>query len=237
MKKLAYIIILAISLTGCKSCKKEQPQPTVYTQGGVNQNVKDYGVFKTGTYWVYQDSTSLELDSVWVYYYKETVDTADKHTANPKICPVYLYGTFSSRFRTNALFQYNTAFQYAYTPLDQVLQSVIDSANGYVGMGIFIRSTKGVLLLNQDMAFYTTSDLLNLNSIQDNYMLKNGTIKNSVLKYHHTQDWTSYYKDMSTYTLHSHETYQYLAPNIGLVKKIVIDSTQVWNLIRYNIIQ
>jgi len=162
MKKLAYLLFISICLTGCQKCKKKQPEPVVYTNGSFNQSVKNYGVFKPGTYWVYQDSISGILDSVWVYQYAETTDTIENPTNTFNVCPVYLYRTFSSKFRTNNYFEYNTAFEYAITPLDQVLQSVIDSASGYLGMGIFLRTIKGSFILNQDMALYTTFDLANL---------------------------------------------------------------------------
>ena len=74
---MKYFILLIATTTFCfSSCRKDkQPEPKTYGQGSALQSVKDYAIFKKGTYWVYQDSTSLELDSVWVYKYEETVDS------------------------------------------------------------------------------------------------------------------------------------------------------------------
>ena len=228
-----FILLIAIATFCFTSCRKDkQPEPKSYGQGSALQSVKDYAIFKKGTYWVYQDSTSLELDSVWVYKYEETVDSFPVTANSIVVCPVFLYSTFSSKFRTNIKYEYNTAFMFAKTPTSPVYLSIIDSANGYVGAGIYLQ---GPLDVHRDYAFYLSDDMINLNAIQNNYILRNGIIKNSVLKYHHTKDWTSYVTVV--YTPTSHQTIQYIAPNIGLVRKEVIDSNQVWNLIRYNIVQ
>ena len=229
-----FILLISIITFCFTSCRKDkQPEPKTYGQATALQSVKDYAIFKKGTYWVYQDSTSLELDSVWVYKYEETVDSFPVTANSIVVCPVFLYSTFSSKFRTNIKYEYNTAY-YVNNNISPVYLSVIDSANGYVGAAIFIGAP---FILGKDLGFYLSDDMINLNAIQNNYILRNGFIKNGVLKYHHTKDWTSYYMDPLTYFLHSHQTYQYIAPNIGLVRKEVIDSNQVWNLIRYNIVQ
>lgn len=59
MKKLH---ILSILLVIC-ACNKEERVPYV----PIPQEVRDYGWFETGTYWIYEDSATKALDSVFVY--------------------------------------------------------------------------------------------------------------------------------------------------------------------------
>ena len=68
MKYLLHcLLILFISAMGLASSCKPEPKPKdpitiTYTLG----EVKDYMVFKTGTYWVYQNDVTGEIDSQWV---------------------------------------------------------------------------------------------------------------------------------------------------------------------------
>lgn len=69
-KKLTHIplLIMGLLLTLASNCKKpKEPTPkapvTIYNYLG---DVKDYCVFKQGTYWVYQNDLTGDLDSHWV---------------------------------------------------------------------------------------------------------------------------------------------------------------------------
>ena len=54
-------LLLALLATAC-----HKPEPDEPTAVPLPAELKSYTLFQPGTYWVYQDSASLQLDSVWV---------------------------------------------------------------------------------------------------------------------------------------------------------------------------
>ncbi len=228
MRKIVYILFISICLTGCQKCKEKQPEPVVYTNVEPSQPVKEYCIFKPGTYWVYQDSTSGILDSVWVYQYTETTDTFEKPTNTFNICPVYLYRTFSSKYRSNNYIEFNTTFQIA-SNSNMVLESVIDST-GYIGQYVKLHSP----FINNKVMSYITQDNCTFLQQIPTIQLSSITYSN-VIKYKHSRDFSSYY--FINYQHFENKTNTYFAPNIGMIRKELPDSNKVWNLIRYNIVQ
>jgi hypothetical protein len=64
-KALLLALVPLLMATTCN--KKEKQYPTYY----MDQEFKDYTLFKVGSYWVYQDSATKQIDSV--YLYKQTI--------------------------------------------------------------------------------------------------------------------------------------------------------------------
>ena len=230
MKKLAYIIIIiATCFTVLISCKKDKPiQPPVYSNYTPSQPVKDYAIFKPGTYWVYQDSTTHLLDSVWVYYYKETTDTFKKAENQYSVSPVYLYRTFSSKYRSNNLVEFNTTFEVV-NGSNMVLESVIDST-GFVGQYVKLFSP---FIENKQMSYITQDNCTFLKAYP--LITFNGSVYNNTIKYNHSRDFSNYY--FINYQHFENKTNTYFASQIGMIRKEIPDSNKVWNLIRYHIVQ
>lgn len=67
MRKLVILFGLflpfAFTLT---SCKKEEQKPK-YPYKPIPQELRDYAWFDVGTYWIYEDSATKQLDSIYVY--------------------------------------------------------------------------------------------------------------------------------------------------------------------------
>lgn len=229
MKQFLYILIISISLTGCQQCKKDTITPKQYLNYVPTASIKPYAIFKTGTYWVYQDSATYKLDSVWVYHYSETVDTVYYKDNTYYVCPVLLYQTFSSKYRSNNYVQFNTGGEFLYK-LNTVIEGVVDST-GFVGDWI---KCFNPFTIGSDRGFYTSFDI----SVILNYYPTYNVLQqpySSVYKYSHTKDCSSYYFISSQ--SYSNKTNTYYAPNIGLIRKEIPDSNKVWNLIRYHINQ
>ena len=231
MKKLLYLLMIISCLIGFVQCKRDiAPTPITYTTYTPNQTIKDYCIFKTGTYWVYKDSASGKLDSVWVYQYSQTTDTLKKTQTETYYCPVYLYRTFSSKYRSNNYVEFNTAFE-VQNNLNLVLESVIDST-GFIGQYVKVFSP---FIINRAQSFYTSSDVCTLQQNINNLTGINSNFFSNVYKYSHTKDCSNYY--FINYQHFENKTNTYFAPHIGMVRKEVPDSNIVWNLIRYNIVQ
>ncbi|MES2565803.1 MAG: hypothetical protein V4565_02985 [Bacteroidota bacterium] len=98
MKKLAYMLFIGICLTAFTKCKRSPEPVDQGFKSPVNQDLYDYAYFKPGTYWVYEDSISGILDSIYITFAnKGTYTNGDAEVAKG------LYrGTFSW-FTCNAL--------------------------------------------------------------------------------------------------------------------------------------
>ena len=102
MKNVVYILFISICLTGCQKCKKKQPEPETGFSSSVNTDLYAYAYFKPGTYWVYQDSISGILDSVYITYANNgTYTNGDAEVANG-----YYRGTFNW-FKCDAISSYD----------------------------------------------------------------------------------------------------------------------------------
>ncbi len=222
------ILVIVMCFTQCK--KDVATTPAVYTNYTPNQTIKDYCIFKTGTYWVYQDSTSGKLDSVWVYQYSQTTDTFKKTQTDIYYCPVYLYRTFSSKYRSNNYVQFNTAFE-VQNGRNIILEGVIDSTGS---IGDYVKAFSP-FTLNLQQGFYTSGDVATLLQSINILIGINGNTFSNVYKYSHTKDCSNYY--FINYQHFENKTNTYFAPHIGIVRKEVPDSNIVWNLIRYHIVQ
>lgn len=60
----AAIFLIVVSMGDTCTCRKnkKEPCPIIYME----QDLKDYCVFKPGTWWVYEEETSKERDSVYI---------------------------------------------------------------------------------------------------------------------------------------------------------------------------
>ena len=75
MKNLIFIITIISIVFIASDCKKEE-KPTVY----MPQEFKDYVDFPVGSYWIYEDSISGAIDSVYIYNIKnEIVNSSHCH--------------------------------------------------------------------------------------------------------------------------------------------------------------
>lgn len=64
MKKAKSVIIILSALCLFVTCvKKEKEYPTYY----LGQEYRDYVVYKVGSYWIYEDSASKIIDSVYLF--------------------------------------------------------------------------------------------------------------------------------------------------------------------------
>ncbi|HLG02285.1 MAG TPA: hypothetical protein VI731_01740 [Bacteroidia bacterium] len=65
------MFLVAIALAGCRKDPPPPPQPPGPSEAQLVEEFKAYTFFKEGSYWVYEDSASGVLDSIFVYYTEE----------------------------------------------------------------------------------------------------------------------------------------------------------------------
>jgi len=221
MKKLVYLLFVCICLTGCQKCKKKQPEPDSGFSSPVNTDLYAYAYFKPGTYWVYQDSISGILDSVYITYANSGTYT----NGDAEVAQGYYRGTFSW-FKCDAISSYD---HYKYQNwMDQSYE-----VNGGVprvfrekyimpGSGTNYGQTIHLGVAEIGKEFYVYPDKVVYEKNYPSYKL-----------FGFTQKWVNKHSIID----YEQDTYYYITKNIGIVRREQLDSNRTWNLIRYNIVQ
>lgn len=225
-RRFSILFISAISLLGISaSCHHDKP---VQQQSYCEQNpslcepitaAKDYFLFNMGSWWVYEEATTHDRDSVYV-----TISDDDSTSPNFD-CRVY-----SAR----------EDYFYHYFP-------VISSGSGCTDNGvssnkcIYIKRTKtrpGDFVGEFTCFFiqyykdaytsvgniYYTNNRITVKDVLDTFELGTLTFGRTIKVF---EDHTS--------TEHNSPTNHYFSKNVGLVRKEILDSNEVWNLVDYYI--
>ncbi len=203
---------------GCLNDKNDGPTPTTSTYD--LDAVKAYSYFKIGTYWVYRDTTIGVEDCVYVTSDVCRVDTVIK---NGQTQYLDYYNVEMSRTYNTHKYMYwmaeTWAIQYGETPVWK------DRWGG----GVFASETFLLVhpfALYQSYRPYTSYGIVSMHQWYDSLNISNHNYRN-VVKFNDTEDNT---EDKS-------ETNFYIAKNIGVIRKEILDSAKVWDLVRYKIVQ
>jgi len=210
-KVLLVMISLVISASGC-----HKSVPAYYP---VNATVKADFNYKDGTYWVYQDALSGEVDSFVVW---DNLDATDQNQSL----------NYSFEDVTIAMHQYGT---YGVATVDiDLIETAIDFYIPYYNY-----QPLSVYPFQSGAISYTSSDRGYVISILPSYSL-NGRVFDSVEEISHIGP---AYTQPGTSALTWNDTF-YFSPNTGIIKMILNhpqDTTynqhRVWELLRYNIIK
>lgn len=223
MLKFSHLIFFLFVICVCSCCSdKEGDGDPNNGYWPISQDVKDYTLFKPGTYWIYQDSASGAIDSVYVYDLKQGIDTMyDTHGK------LFGYFDYFDEYWFHGIDGYtnhiwvNTFWtkQYGTTPVWKERFKP----------GDFVGQTFLTILpfdVNRQYAAYTDVGVITISGIYTSININGITYGNSVIV-HNTEN-IAENRSPSNY---------YITKNIGLTRREIIDSLWVWNLIRYNIIQ
>ncbi|KAB2915118.1 MAG: hypothetical protein F9K23_11530 [Bacteroidetes bacterium] len=216
MKKLYILSILLLLLaTSQYSCKPDDngPVPEPYFVP-TPQKIKDYTFFKMGSWWVYHDSVNNLYDTVVVTEINQGIDTFRK---DGKVEFYYDWFTINT---SSSYFGYN--FNYYYS--------------GSWGSLCWRTKTKPGNYVGQTICFFDAS----LNSkrypyTQDGIVTFLDTASTMLID---SKQFLSVYRfeDSENITEGKKKTNFYFAKNVGIIKK-VIDNSTVWKLVDYNISQ
>jgi hypothetical protein len=170
-------------------------------------------IFKDSTYWIYQDSASMQIDSVWVYKSEYSVINQDVENSVSKgkcfeYFLLYLTSTLNNKYEIN-LHCVNSKLG---TPYEKEVFEILHYKNNIILEDF---SMKG----NKYVSFDTSAHkVLNFDSIQVN------NIKYRDILLHINFEGAYIYSE------------SYYTPNVGLIKYRLRNGS-VWNLIRKNIKQ
>ncbi|MDF2449010.1 MAG: hypothetical protein K0R26_1514 [Bacteroidota bacterium] len=225
MKTLGYILLVNAFMVGCTSCHRS-PEPINYGYNQpVNLDLYAYAYFKPGTYWVYQDSISGILDSVYITFANKGIYTnGDKEVAKG------LYrGTFSW-FTCEAIssydhYKYKNWMDQSYevnNNIPRVFREryIMPGSGSKNGINIYFA------IIDVGMTLFISLDRLEYKEYFNSFTIK-------AQSFSATQRWLNYDSDCDN----DQNTNYYISKNIGIIRREQLDSNRTWNLIRYNIIQ
>lgn len=215
--KLSLLLLICVVALATEGCKKKEVQDP-YQNHMLAQETFDYGYFKVGTYWIYQDSITGAEDCVYVFYNHTQIDTIPED--NYYKYDAGLYNWFE-------LDAHSTYYDQDYNYWSNSSWST--EINGY--MNFVSRRTKGqfetVLWTNKfelgkTVYPYTQYGVVTCTSFYNSYK----SFQNVVV-----------FNDTKNSTENDSPTNFFLAKNAGIVRKEILDSNRVWSLVMYKCIQ
>lgn len=223
MKKLIYISLLffIITVSVFSSCKEKK----TYCEENPGEcrsvlTAKQFFLFKIGSWWVYEEETSLERDSVYVTEYTNSSGyDFDMRTYSTLEDYVYHYSPFFAGGNQSCSESAPVQGKCLYINRSK------GKSGDYVGQGycFFVNYRKG------DDAFITGNIYFENNKIIVSNVLSTYNI--GTLNFGETV----IIHELSTRIEGIQPTNHYFAKNVGLIRKELLDSNQVWNLVSYHI--
>lgn len=215
MKRLYILSILLLLLaTSQYSCKPEppvQPKEPVFTP--LPQEVKDYCVFKYGSYWIYQDSVSGALDTVTVQSY--SIDTVNYPKIDGQLVgvnetfSVSSYHSFDGYMETIRPFAVPPPPPYPYNNT----------------FNIYLTRQKGSQVKSCYVMIYPFQDNQQIISTEDTLTL---LLKSNII---------IVYSNKSHNGFNNSEVINFYERNKGIIRREIKKVNQVWKLIDFHVNQ
>ncbi|MES2556446.1 MAG: hypothetical protein V4604_09870 [Bacteroidota bacterium] len=212
------LVVLLISV----SCKDKAPKP-----GGpctTCQSVsaaKDFFYFKMGSWWVYEEETSHERDSMYVIEANDDVNGYDFDIRIKSALTDYEYHYWPIYFS-------GISGCSEVTPISKKCLFVKESKGNpgdFIGESncFFIRHRKGEFVSAFNVNF--PDNKVYIDDILDTFQLNSFSFP-STIKTH----------ELAKIQDNNQPTNYYYAKGVGIVRKEFLDSNQVWNLVDYYIV-
>lgn len=205
-------------ISGCKPDKEVEPKLKEYL---IPQEIKDYALFKPNTYWIYKEQTSGIEDSVFVISEWQGKDTLTENGLNG-IYEWFEVKTISSLDGYTYVYWVHMSYSDNNPKIIIVWREKYKNGD-YVGQTILMTNTFVPGLVATP--YTQDGDIYFIESIEQ--LQIEGYMFSDVKKLNDTENITE----------SKNETNFYIAKNYGIIKKELVDSVQVWNLVRFNIVQ
>lgn len=202
-----------------KKKKEEEIQP--YPDLRMPHEIMDFGYYKSGTYWIYQDSLSSSYDSVWVFNDHYQVDTLTKD--NTYGLEAGSYDSFTIKTKSS---HFNCEYYYWSNSSWATSDGTFHLRRQKLAPGI----------LAETIAFIYPNQIGRKLGIYNNTVSVEGSISSisffgnifyNVTKINQTSDQSE----------GNTGTRFYFTKNIGIVKKEIPLRNENWKLIRFHIVQ
>ncbi len=211
--QIPFLLLLVICVF---SCKKDPTYPD--EKLSVPQVLLDYGYFQKGTYWIYQDSTSLDIDSVYVTSSQQGTDITTPDPSRPYHGYFGFYDVYSQSSFDGFHYHYRVSTEESFGGHSEMWEYKLNNA----GSG-----TQTQLMTDYFVAGQTDPEAaypVTYESSYDSLKTLNTYFKNVVL-----------FRDSKNATQNNSVTNTYIAKKVGIIRKEYLNFHEVWNLIRYHI--
>ncbi len=222
-KQIRRMLLFAFVLLLVTSCKKDPPTSYCSENPGACvdvRDVKDYFYFKIGSYWVYEEETSGERDSVYV------IETASDPTSVLFGTTKYsTYDGYDYRYWTKGVsssVKNNVARKSEKTT--RVVSAKFKSGDYVAEATCFLFYPVTGLWTYSYGGTGIVENVLIVDTVYNNLSIEDMTFNDVVC-----------IKEEHTVIEESQPTVHYYSPKIGLVKKELLTDNEVWNLVKYHI--
>ncbi len=222
MNRISHIVFFTVLCF--LSCKEDKPKPYCEENPGQCQSVleaKKFFAFKVGSWWVYEEETSGERDSMYV-----TEGNND-----------YTSYDFDTRIES-AL----TGYEYHYWPVYSGGNSSCSKSSPVQEKCLYIKRSKGKPedYIGEAYCFFVNYRVGDYAYISGNiYFENNKIIVSNIFSTYSVQNITFHnvveFHELSTRVEGIQPTNHFYSENVGLVRKELLDSNEVWNLVNYHI--
>ena len=233
-----------------ESCEREEIDTIIKSEdSSFSQDLKDWGSFKTGTWWVYEEQLSGLRDSVWVI--KNVASTEQKPTLGFRWSPVrhpylpyvasYCASTISDPFcyRLSETYHKNAVYlrpsHLPYYVLEPTIFIIMPSTYFNIERELTFDTTYNTEYVYKGgtPVFNTAND-----TVFSTLSIGQFVFENVVTK-----------RDKNNMVFNNESTVIYSAKNIGMIRKEILEKDsnnvrkeflkkkQIWNLIKYHIEQ
>jgi hypothetical protein len=218
---ISFFILLPIA------CKKEAVKEPTFCDQHPDQcapisEAKDFFLFKMGSWWVYEEETSKVRDSVYVTEYSNT-ETYDFDARYTSALTGYTYHFFPFGHTYAGGVADCDPVKPINTRCISILRSKYKSGN-FVAEDVcfFVYYNKNYSSSTENSAFIDNK--ITINDVYNSYNL-NSNIFGKTIKL----------SELHTSIEHNQPTNHYYSKGVGLIRKELLDSNQVWNLVNYHI--
>lgn len=237
-----FIVALTIlALLGLGACKPEKPKDPITITYQLGE-VADYMVFKQGTYWVYENDVTGEIDSQWVtscqvgQYTQKGTEAYSSHIT-------LIQDFFEMNIATNFIDGYGDNPRWKVSSWGQKVNAYPYPDYAYVAERTKTAIKTGGTAKVYRRPYYTTSNYSVYQiSLLTNYDL-NGTNYDTVRVFRVGADWS--FPQSKIPSLDGGKSDYFYAKNVGLIKiynpsfrvSDGVPLNQTWSLIRKKIVQ
>ncbi len=181
---------------------------------------KDFFLFKEGSWWVYEEETSHERDSMYVTQYLNSSGY-----------------DFDMRVKS-AL----TGYEYHFSPFYAGGNQSCSESNAIADKCLYVNRTKGQMgdYVGEGYCFFVNTIKGDWAYITGNIYFENNKI---IVENSYNEYAVGFLTFGRTYKIHElntriegiQPTNHFYSKNVGLIRKELLDSNQVWNLVSYHI--
>ncbi len=217
---ISLLVLLALGL----GCKKDQVPCTTCPTGSSNcediQNVKHFFYFKVGSWWVYEEENSGARDSVYVTLASENSNNYDFN--------VEVYSTYQDYYYR--FWPVWGASSSSCSESGIICNRCVKVRRSKYKPGDFINESTCFIFIPKNYQFdYNPHSIAPENKIITANILDSFEVDNSVFGR------TIIMFEENSFMEGLQPTNHFFSEHVGLVRKELIDSNKVWNLVDYHI--